>query len=213
MSQTAPAPTLAVIPQPASVTLAGETFILTAETRIFVEPDGPESLAIGQYLAERLRPATGYPLPVEAATGAPPPHSIYLTTSDSDPALGEEGYELTVTPQTVILSAPRPAGLFWGVQTLRQLLPPAVESPTPQAVPWTLPAGRIRDWPRFPWRGMMLDVSRHFFGPEEVRRLIDLLALYKINRLHLHLSNDQGWRIEIRSWPNLALSGGSTQVE
>jgi hexosaminidase len=211
-SQTAPTPAIAVIPRPVSVALTGETFTLTAETQILVEPDRPELLAVGQYLAERLRPATGYPLPVQTATGAPPPNSIYLTTSGSDPALGEEGYELTITPQAVTLSAPQPAGLFWGVQTLRQLLPPAVESSTPRPGPWILPAGTIRDWPRFPWRGMMLDVSRHFFGPEEVRRLIDLLALYKVNRLHLHLSDDQGWRIEIRSWPNLALYGGSTQV-
>lgn len=210
--ETALTPTIAVIPRPASVALTGEMFTLTADTQIFVEPNSPESLAIGQYLAERLRPTTGYSLPVQTATGALLPGSIYLTTSGSDPALGEEGYELSITPQTIILSAPHPAGLFWGVQTLRQLLPPAVESSTLQAGPWTLPAGTIRDWPRFPWRGMMLDVSRHFFGPAEVRRLIDLLALYKINRLHLHLSDDQGWRIEIRSWPNLALHGGSTQV-
>jgi hexosaminidase len=212
VSQTAPTPAIAVIPRPVSVALTGETFTLTAETQILVEPDRPELLAVGQYLAERLRPATSYPLPVQTATGAPPPNSIYLTTSGSDPALGEEGYELTITPQAVTLSAPQPAGLFWGVQTLRQLLPPAVESSTPRPGPWILPVGTIRDWPRFPWRGMMLDVSRHFFGPEEVRRLIDLLALYKVNRLHLHLSDDQGWRIEIRSWPNLALYGGSTQV-
>lgn len=205
-------PAIAVIPWPVSVALTGETFILTADTQILVEPDGPETLAVGQYLAERLRPATGYPLPVQVAAGTPPPNSIHLTTSGGDPALGEEGYELTITPQAVTLSAPRPAGLFWGIQTLRQLLPPAMESPVPQAGLWALPAGTIRDWPRFPWRGMMLDISRHFFGPEEVRRLIDLLALYKINRLHLHLSDDQGWRIEIRSWPNLALYGGSTQV-
>jgi hexosaminidase len=183
VSQTAPTPAIAVIPRPVSVALTGETFTLTAETQILVEPDRPELLAVGQYLAERLRPATSYPLPVQTATGAPPPNSIYLTTSGSDPALGEEGYELTITPQAVTLSAPQPAGLFWGVQTLRQLLPPAVESSTPRPGPWILPVGTIRDWPRFPWRGMMLDVSRHFFGPEEVRRLIDLLALYKVNRL------------------------------
>ncbi|MGQ9521412.1 MAG: beta-N-acetylhexosaminidase [Anaerolineae bacterium] len=211
VSPTSP-PVVAIIPRPVSVALTGGTFTLTADTQILVEPDSLESFALGQYLAERLRPATGYPLPVQLAASTLPPNSIYLTTSGADPALGEEGYELTITPQAVTLSAPRPVGLFWGIQTLRQLLPPAVESLTPQAGPWTLPAGTIRDWPRFPWRGMMLDVSRHFFGPEEVRRLIDLLALYKINRLHLHLSDDQGWRIEVRSWPNLALYGGSTQV-
>ncbi|MGB9777257.1 MAG: family 20 glycosylhydrolase, partial [Anaerolineae bacterium] len=202
-----------LIPRPVSVALGNGRFLLTASTRITVNPGTPELLAVGTYLAERLRPATGYDLPVEAVAGAPPPNSIYLTTADGDPSLGEEGYELTVRPEGVTLTAPHPTGLFWGCQTLRQLLPPAVERLTVQhGEVWAVPAVVIRDFPRFAWRGMMLDVSRHFFGAETVRRLIDLLAFYKINRLHLHLSDDQGWRIMIPSWPNLALYGGSTQV-
>ena len=135
-----------------------------------------------------------------------------LTTVGSDPALGEEGYELTIAPDGVTITAAGPAGLFYGVQTLRQLLPPQIEQATAQAGPWTLPAGTIRDTPRFEWRGAMLDVARHFFGVADVKRYIDLLAYYKLNRLHLHLSDDQGWRIAINSWPNLAEYGGSTQV-
>ena len=134
--------------------------------------------------------------------------SIYLTTVGGDPGLGEEGYELTITPEMVTLTALQPAGLFRGVQTLRQMLPGSAG----QAGPWQMATGRIRDYPRFGWRGMMLDVARHFFGVEEVKRLIDLLAYNKLNRLHLHLADDQGWRIAIESWPNLTACGGSTKV-
>ena len=113
------------------------------------------------------------------------------------------------------LVAGEPAGLFRGVQTLRQLLPAAIESAQSAAgVPkaWTVPAGRIVDRPRFAYRGAMLDVARHFFTVKETQQFIDLLALYKLNTLHLHLSDDQGWRIQIDSWPRLATFGGSTQV-
>jgi hexosaminidase len=102
--------------------------------------------------------------------------------------------------------------VFYGVQTLRSLLPFSVElrAARPHAI--TLPSGRVADRPRYAWRGAMLDVARHFFGPEEVKRYIDLMALYKLNRLHLHLSDDQGWRLEIPGWPNLTRHGGSTAV-
>ena len=98
------------------------------------------------------------------------------------------------------------------MQTLLQLLPPAVMSPTVSSGPWTAPGGTIVDYPRFAYRGAMLDVARHFFTVAQVERYIDEIALYKINYLHLHLSDDQGWRIAINSWPNLAVYGGSTEV-
>jgi hexosaminidase len=118
--------------------------------------------------------------------------------------LGDEGYELAVTPASIRLVAARPEGLFRGVQTLRQLLP--VQGPR------RIGAVHIRDRPRFAWRGAMLDVARHFRSVRDVKRFVDLMALYKLNRLHLHLSDDQGWRIAIDAWPRLALHGGSTQV-
>ena len=198
-----------LIPQPASVTLAEGTFSLTEAAVISVPADSTEIAAIGQFLADRLNPSTGFDIRVQ--TGAVPAGSIALTLG-GDPALGEEGYLLTITPKRVLLTANQPAGLFWGVQTLRQLLPPAIESTAPQPGPWLIPAGEIRDTPRFVWRGVMLDVSRHFFGVDEVKRMMDLAAAYKINRFHLHLSDDQGWRLEIKSWPNLAEHGGSTEV-
>jgi hexosaminidase len=112
----------------------------------------------------------------------------------------------------VRLEAGSAEGLFRGVQTLRQLLPPSVESPTVKPGPWTMPGVEVQDSPRFAWRGTMLDVARHFFTVEQVERYIDLAALYKINTLHLHLSDDQGWRIAIDGWPRLATYGGSTAV-
>ena len=201
-----------VIPKPVAVTAAGGTFTITAATQISVAPATDAVRAIGDELAERLRPATGYALPVLATTDALPAGQIALTTVGADPALGAEGYELTIAPDGVTIAAAGLAGLFYGVQTLRQLLPPSIEQSTAQAGEWMLPTGTIRDHPRFEWRGAMLDVARHFFGVADVKRYIDLLAYYKLNRLHLHLSDDQGWRIWINAWPNLATHGGSTQV-
>ncbi|MFI9643776.1 family 20 glycosylhydrolase [Micromonospora sp. NPDC051925] len=127
-------------------------------------------------------------------------------------AWGGEGYRLDVDAAEVRITANTATGLFYGVQTLRQLLPAAVESRTPAAERWAVPGGTIVDRPRFPYRGAMLDVARHFFGVEDVLRVIDHLARYKLNHLHLHLTDDQGWRIAVDSWPRLATVGGSTEV-
>src|SRR5690606_12179655 len=123
-----------------------------------------------------------------------------------------EGYELTITEDQLKVDANSAKGLFYGVQTIRQLLPAAIELSDTQQTSWEIATGTIRDYPQFGWRGSMLDVSRHFFGVEDVKRYIDLITAYKMNILHLHLSDDQGWRIEIKSWPNLTAHGGSTQV-
>jgi hexosaminidase len=201
-----------VIPRPVSETATGGTFVLSSQAGIYVEPATDEAKSIGQYLAEALKPATGYDLIVQGTDGAPAKGNIFLTLTGADPALGAEGYELTITPEQVKLVANQPAGLFYGVQTIRQLLPPAIDSSSIQSRVWALGTGTITDYPRFAWRGAMLDVARHFFSVRDVTRYIDLLAYYKINRLHLHLTDDQGWRIQINSWPNLALYGGSLEV-
>jgi hexosaminidase len=146
------------------------------------------------------------------AAGAPEPGSIYLALDASDDELGEEGYLLRITTTGVNISANCPAGVFYGVQTLLQLLPPAVEAAEIQPGPWLIPAAVIRDYPRFEWRGVMLDVARHFFSVEDVKRYIDLASRYKLNRFHMHLSDDQGWRIMIESWPDLARIGGQSAV-
>ena len=210
--QTPPPSMENVIPKPVSVVTTGGAFSLSANTAIYVEPATDEAKAIGQYLADHLNPSTGYGIQVQTMAGAPAKGSIYLTLAGADPALGGEGYELTITPELVTVKANQPAGLFYGVQTIRQLLPAAIDSPSVQPGPWQMGTGTIKDYPRFAWRGAMLDVARHFFGVQDVTRYIDLLAYYKINRLHLHLADDQGWRIQIKSWPNLTLYGGSLEV-
>ncbi|MGN9765474.1 beta-N-acetylhexosaminidase [Micromonospora sp. SD12] len=200
-----------VVPAPERVApVAGADFVLTPDTVIRVSPDDDARAAAGQ-LADLLRPATGYPLPVGDDTRAGTGGDIVLALVDSAD-LGPEGYRLDVTSDGVRVEAATGAGLFFGVQTLRQLLPAAVESPTPAAERWVLPGGSITDRPRFPYRGAMLDVARHFFGVPDVLRVIDHLARYKLNHLHLHLTDDQGWRIAVDSWPRLAEVGGAGEV-
>ncbi|SCL67969.1 hexosaminidase [Micromonospora citrea] len=198
-----PAPEL-VAPDPAA------DFVLTAESVVQVSGDDA-ARNVGEQLAALLRPATGYPLPVADAARPEPAGGIALELVDAGD-LGAEGYRLDVTPDGVRLRAATPAGLFLGVQTLRQLLPAAIESRTPVVERWTLSGGSIIDRPRFPYRGAMLDVARHFFGVSDVLRVIDHLARYKLNHLHLHLTDDQGWRIAVDSWPRLATVGGATEV-
>jgi hexosaminidase len=206
-----PAALDSIIPRPVMVSAAPGSFALTATTRIVVEPASAELMAIGRYLADRLRPATGFPLTV-AAAGGPSAGDIRLTTQAGDPTLGDEGYQLQIAPEGVTVTAFKPAGVFRGLQTIRQLLPADIERASAQAGPWTLTAGSVRDQPRFVWRGAMLDLARHFFGVEIVKRFIDLLVYYKMNRLHLHLSDDQGWRIAIEGWPRLTSVGGTSEV-
>lgn len=213
-----------VIPKPVSVSLDGGVLRLRAGAPIYVEPGRDDLARIGEYLAAMMGTQIGADKRGEQNTlrisSTPQPCSqreeegagICLTTAGAEAELGEEGYEVVITPEGVTVRAPRPAGVFWGGQTIGQMLPAAVEGTSGQGGTWQLATGRIRDYPRFGWRGMMLDVARHFFRVEEVKRLIDLMALYKLNRLHLHLSDDQGWRMEIRSWPELAACGGSTAV-
>ncbi len=201
-----------IIPKPTSLIPGEGRFTLSEDTRIYVAPAAFDVLSIGHYLAERLRPSTGYTLPVEPIAGPPASGHLYLTLLDGDASLGEEGYTLRTGPEGITLAAYKAAGLFRSVQTLRQLLPASIETCSPQRGPWSLPAVTVRDAPRFAWRGAMLDVARHFFSVEDVKAFIDQLAYYKVNRLHLHLTDDQGWRIEIKTWPKLAEIGGSTQV-
>jgi hexosaminidase len=201
-----------VIPKPVSIERSGgEPFALTSDTRIVVEQGSREAAGVGNYLARLLRRSTGYSLPVRSGDSSGGEPAIFLEL-DRSPQSGDEGYRLRVSRTDVRLEAATGAGLFHGVQTLRQLLPAKVESSSVQPGPWTVPRMRVADRPRFAWRGAHLDVSRHFFSVDEVKRYIDLISQYKVNVLHLHLSDDQGWRIVIDSWPRLATIGGSTEV-
>ncbi|MFE6028118.1 beta-N-acetylhexosaminidase [Streptomyces niveus] len=205
-----------VVPVPASVRPGGTPYTLTPSTRIRVDEDSREARRVGTYLAGLLRPSTGYDLRItdddRGRAHGRGDDGIRLRISPGDRALGDEGYRLESGRAGVTLTAREPAGLFHAVQTLRQLLPAAVERDSRQRGPWKVAGGTITDTPRYAYRAAMLDVSRHFFTVDQVKRYIDQLALYKINTLHLHLSDDQGWRIAIDSWPRLATYGGSTQV-
>ena len=201
-----------VVPEPVSVTLAsGDAFVLTDSTSIVVDPGNAEVLRTAQLLASLLRPSTGFAVPI-SSIGTSVRGAIVLRLS-TDTALGPEGYRLAVWRDSVRVTANAPAGLFHGVQTLRQLLPPQIESHMAlSAVAWRVSPVTIMDRPRYSWRGAMLDVARHFFTVREVKQYVDLLALYKMNVLHLHLADDQGWRIEIKSRPKLTAAGSVTQV-
>ena len=192
-----------LIPKPASILSSHGVFILSSSTAIQVDSSNLEVQSLANHLSAQLQKASG--LKLVSQDDDQKAGSILLELS-SDTGLGEEGYELIITAAEVRLRADHPAGLFYAIQTLLQLIPLSASEPI------SLPAVSIRDTPRFSWRGAMLDVVRHFFGVQDVKRFIDLIAHYKLNRLHLHLSDDQGWRIEIKSWPKLTEIGGSTQV-
>ena len=200
-----------IIPAPASITVAsGDAFMLSVSAQIVIDPGNAEVSRTAELLAAIMRPSTGFAIPV--STGASSGGAIVLRLS-TDAALGEEGYRLTVSRDSVRITANAPAGLFRGTQTLRQLLPAQIESHMKMSQrSWPVPAVTISDQPRFAWRGVMLDVARHFFTVDEVKQYIDLIALYKLNVLHLHLSDDQGWRIEIKSQPQLTAAASVTEV-
>lgn len=200
-----------LIPKPVSVARSSDSFYLRPALAIAVTPDTPALRAIAEPLAALLREATGCVVPVAGGmTGRAGEIGLQL-----DPAPGgsgparEEGYRLEITADAIRATAATPAGLFYAAQTLRQMLPPFAPAAGGEL---SAPGGVIEDYPRFRWRGAMLDVARHFFGVDDIKRYIDLLALYKFNRLHLHLADDQGWRIEIKSWPRLTEVGGSSAV-
>jgi len=197
---------LALIPLPEKCEKRQGTFRLQASSRIVVDTPSQET---GRYLAERLRSGTGFKLPlVSSAKEAGGAGDLRLTTQDADPALGAEGYSLVVAPDSVVARATGQAGLFYAVQTFLQLLPPEAFSAQPvKGVDWAAPCLEIRDQPRFQWRGLMLDVSRHFFNKAEVKQLLDAMATQKLNTFHWHLTDDQGWRIEIKKYPRLTQVG------
>jgi hexosaminidase len=200
-----------LIPIPLSLQTDTGIYTLSQATQIYVMPDTKEANDLGAYLSDRISPATGFKLKVAGMPTQPEANRIVLTTVDADTSLGEEGYTLSVRTNVITITALNQTGLFHGIQTLRQLFPAAIESQTRQNRQWIIPDLTIRDKPRFAWRGVMLDVARHFFGVSDVKRLIDEMAYYKFNHLHLHLTDDQGWRIAISSWPALTSIGGNTQ--
>jgi hexosaminidase len=207
------APKPKIVPEPVRVTAGRGRFTLTPRTRIVVPPGSASALAVGRDLAGYLRPATGYPLPV--VSGGPQTGAITLVLGrQAGPRADPHGeaYRLDVTPAGATLASRTAHGLYDAVQTLRQTLPPWISSPRPRPGPWSMPAVQITDYPRYAYRGVMLDIARHYEPPSAVEQLIGQAAAYKINVLHLHLSDDQGFRLVINGFPRLSQIGGQGSV-
>jgi len=200
-----------LIPVPVEVSAGGEAFILQAKSRIHLQPGASELIPVALSLQSMLSEPTGFELAIDTLGKRPRKSSIVMTLVDES-EMQKEGYRLTIEKQKITIASADAAGAFYGIQTLRQLFPDEIEGEFIPEKEWMVPTGTITDHPRFSYRGAMLDVARHFFTLDEVKRMIDYLAAYKMNRLHLHLSDDQGWRIEIKSWPKLTLHGGSSEV-
>jgi hexosaminidase len=201
---TLPPESVTVIPRPVSVTASAGPFTITSAT---VVSAAPAARRLAQQLVDYLAPATGWRLRLTSGAGAGS-RAIVLRLDGSLAALGPEGYRLEVTPRRLTIRAPHEAGLFYGIQTLRQLLPAAIFREAPvDSVAWTVPAVVIEDQPRFSWRGAHLDAGRHFMPLTFIKKYLDLLALQKMNRFHWHLTEDQGWRLEIRRYPRLTAVG------
>lgn len=206
-----------IIPAPRVYSPGRGYYVLSKECRIIVEgrnaAETEEIAGTGRYLSEILRRSTGYPVEV-IRKGKRRKGDIVLVSDDTDISLGKEGYSLHVVDEGIMMISYTPEGLFRGAQTIRQMFPPEIEKrEITRNIEWKIPAAEIKDQPVYEWRGTMLDVARHFFTVDTVKKCIDNAAYYKMNRFHLHLTDDQGWRLEIKSWPDLTRIGGSTRID
>ena len=194
-----------LIPQPVSLVQGNGSFALPAAFTIMVSKND-EVKKIAEQFSKQVSAATGYKINIKEGTVSVS-NSILLSLS-ADKTIPDEGYRLKVNKTGISLVAKKPAGLFYGIQTLLQLLPSDITGKVPNGrKEWSIPFVNIEDHPRFGWRGLMLDVSRHFFTVAEVKDYIDQMVKYKFNLLHLHLTDDQGWRLQIKSLPKLTEVG------
>ncbi|MXV52090.1 family 20 glycosylhydrolase [Pedobacter sp. HMF7647] len=203
-SQTSRQTGIAIIPEPVSLTRTEGFFVLPKEELTLRISNGAEVANVASYLKKKLAVTQTQ---VNVSTSSTGGSIQLLLVSDENAELDSEGYKLSITPKTVVIKARQPAGLFYGVQTLLQLFPKEIESNKAEDVKWAVPCVEITDYPRFGWRGLMFDVSRHFFTKDDVKKYIDEMVKYKFNLLHLHLADDEGWRVEIKSLPKLTEVG------
>lgn len=205
-----------IVPKPLLYVPGKGEFTFKEATSIYVagntEEETEEIAKIAEYFKGKIKPATGLELPIIKSQEVPV-GSVYLTTIDGKEDKGNEGYEIITSPENIKVIAYRPEGLSRAVQTLRQMLPTDVEKDTlVPNVKWSISSSTIEDKPEYEYRGLMIDVARHFFTLDEIKGQIENAAQFKINKVHLHLSDDQGWPLEIKKWPDLAKIGGSTKV-
>jgi len=192
-----------IIPLPVSVEYSDGSYLITPSTHVIADN---EAAAEASKLIDALAPAMGFRPP--EGSSRPSEQTIKFALDDSLSQLGTEGYELQVSTEHILMRARKPAGLFYGIQTLLQLLPPQIFSDTAvKDVRWEVPCVRIVDYPRFQWRGLLVDPARHFIPVQDLLRFIDNMALHKFNSLQIHLTDDQGWRIEIKKYPRLTQVG------
>jgi hexosaminidase len=197
-----------IIPLPVSVVDSESSFALNDNTKIVTVGDVSKVYMVTEYFKSSVNNLTGLNL----GSADQEQENAVVFELNPDYGLGEEAYKLEINKNQIRISASQPAGLFYAVQTFNQLIPSDGGEIKGVNNRFIISGGTIEDSPEYAYRGMMLDVARHFFPVEDVKHLIDLIAIYKLNHLHLHLSDDQGWRIEIKSWPLLTTIGGSTQV-
>ncbi|SFT47774.1 hexosaminidase [Algoriphagus locisalis] len=193
-----------IIPIPSSIAPTSGTFELEPSASIQLIGSGEDLSRVGAFLADRLRPATGFEIPVSTESG----DLVLELTSGA----ASEKYTVDISSDQVKISSTSAAGLYYGIQTLVKAMPVAIENTSKVDTDWVIGTGIIEDQPEFAYRGSMLDVARHFISVEDVKHYIDQMGSLKFNFLHLHLSDDQGWRIEIKSWPKLTEIGGKTEV-
>ena len=195
---------IALTPQPAHLTVKDGRFEFGNQLKAKVTPYQGDSIRmVFESFKKELQEATGIKV---SSTQKEAKARIIL---DLNPQLPAEAYKLNVSKKQVRIEASRPAGFYYALQTLKQLMPRNVMAgvATSDHSQWSLPSVEIEDAPRFEWRGFMLDEGRHFFGKDEIKRVIDMMAIYKMNRFHWHLTEDQGWRIEIKKYPKLTETG------
>lgn len=204
--------TVPLIPKPVKTIATHSAFGLDSSTTIYTSTVNPKFEEVGKYLSEKIKGKTGLDLAVNATPDNKVERMIYINQSDSLELESAEAYQLYIKKDSILLNAKTAAGAFRGIQTLRQLIPQQSNDTLTDHPLWLIPTGKIVDAPKFAYRGAMLDVARHFFTVDEVKKFMDILAYYKYNTLHLHLTDDQGWRIEIKSWPKLTEIGAATEV-
>jgi hexosaminidase len=202
----------AFIPKPLKIIATNSAFGLDKNTVIYTSQTSKDFEEVGQFLSDKIAEKINLTVPVNTASSETVERIIFINQSDSLDLQKNESYQLYITKDSIIINSKNAEGAFRGVQTLRQIIPTqSIDTITDHKM-WLIPTGKIIDNPNFEYRGAMLDVARHFFTVADVKKYIDLLAYYKMNHLHLHLSDDQGWRIEIKSWPKLTEVSGKTEV-
>ncbi len=202
-------PQVVIIPEPVEIKRHEGLFEITKKTSLYADTGLKEVVA---YLQELFLPALGGEIPTTSKTNNE--NYIHLLLNSDIPKIGGEGYILKISEKGILIEGNTSAGIFYGIQTLRQLLPKEIESQKAVSnIKWLVPSVSIKDYPRFKWRGFMLDEARHFMGTEVVKKLLELMALHKLNKFHWHLVDDQGWRIQIDKYPKLTEIGSKRELK